>query len=147
MRAGKLRPMVNEHAFVCKWRCRDNLGALALIRYTVAAALPHTPLWVLGIDLGTTNSAVAELRWTPEAGLTQEARCVEVHQQTYEAPYTHVLVPSVVAIHDGRVIVGEGAKRLKARALERGANPATTSFHQWSLKRTGFPGHLWRKEY
>src|SRR5436853_6495328 len=94
----------------------NNIDALALIRQeATAATLPQKPIRVLGIDLGTTNSTVAELRWTPEEGLQQEARCLEVTQQTYETPYTRVLVPSVVAIHDGKVIVGEGAKRLRAR--------------------------------
>src|SRR5439155_565725 len=27
------------------------------------------------------------------------------------------------------------------------ARKSRDPFHQWSLKRTGFPGHLWRKEY
>jgi hypothetical protein len=34
---------------------------------------------------------------------------VEVEQPTLEGTYTHVLFPSVVAIHEGRVWVGEGA--------------------------------------
>jgi hypothetical protein len=37
---------------------------------------------------------------------------VEVEQPTLEGTYTHVLFPSVVAIHEGRVWVGEGARRL-----------------------------------
>src|SRR6266571_6471765 len=108
----------------------DSLGALALIQPTVAVALPHTPLRVLGIDLGTTNSTVAELRWTPEEGLAQEARCLEVAQQTYEGLYTHVLVPSVVAIHDGKIIVGEGAKRLRGRASELRLRPNQNLFYE-----------------
>jgi hypothetical protein len=41
---------------------------------------------------------------------------VEVEQPTLEGMYTHVLFQSVVAIHEGRVWVGEGAKRLRSRA-------------------------------
>ncbi len=72
---------------------------------------------VLGIDLGTTNSTVAEA--TADGG-APAVRCVEVEQPTEAGAYTHVLLPSVVALHDGRVWVGEGAKRLRARAPELG---------------------------
>ncbi len=74
-------------------------------------------LHVLGIDLGTTNSTVAEATWD---GGAAGVRCVEVEQPTEAGAYTHVLLPSVVALHDGRVWVGEGAKRLRARAAELG---------------------------
>jgi molecular chaperone DnaK (HSP70) len=47
-------------------------------------------------------------------------RCIEVEQETLEGKYTHTLVPSVVAFHEGRVLVGEGAKRLRLRAGELG---------------------------
>ena len=109
----------------------NNIDALALIRQAATAAtLPQKPIRVLGIDLGTTNSTVAELRWDPEEGLTQEARCLEVDQQTYQGLYTHVLVPSVVAIHDGKVMVGEGAKRLRARAPELGLRQNQNLFYE-----------------
>ena len=77
-----------------------------------------TPLRVVGIDLGTTNSTIAEVRWEP--GGAVKVRCVEVDQATLEGTYTHVLFPSVVAIHGDRVWVGEGAKRLRSRAPELG---------------------------
>jgi molecular chaperone DnaK len=77
-----------------------------------------TPLRVVGIDLGTTNSTIAEVRWEP--GGAVKVRCVEVDQPTQEGTYTHVLFPSVVAIHGDRVWVGEGAKRLRSRAPELG---------------------------
>jgi hypothetical protein len=73
------------------------------------------PVRVVGIDLGTTNSTIAEARWEP-ACTAPTVRCVEVEQSTLEGAYTHVLFPSVVAIHEGRVWVGEGAKRLHSRA-------------------------------
>ncbi len=76
------------------------------------------PLRVLGIDLGTTNSTAAEVTW--EQGSTPVARCLEVEQPTLEGAYVHVLVPSIVALHQGREFVGEGAKRLRARAAELG---------------------------
>lgn len=50
-------------------------------------------------------------------GAAPKVRWVEVEQSTLEGTYTHVLFPSVVAIHEGRVWVGEGAKRLRSKTL------------------------------
>ncbi len=47
------------------------------------------PLRVVGIDLGTTNSTIAEVHWEPGGPVT--LRCVEVEQPTLEGAYTHVL--------------------------------------------------------
>jgi len=69
------------------------------------------PLRVVGIDLGTTNSTIAEARWEP-GGAAPKVRCVEVQRPTLEGTYTHVVFPSVVAIREGRVWVGERAERL-----------------------------------
>lgn len=87
-------------------------------------APPNAPLThvggsirAIGIDLGTTNSTVAEVHWQP-GGSTVQPRCVEVDQHTLEGLYTHVLVPSVVVLHGGTVHVGEGAKRLRSRTGE-----------------------------
>jgi len=62
-------------------------------------SLPEEPFRVIAIDLGTTNSTVAELVWDPGEGLKGPARCLEVKQETLEGDYVNVLVPSVVAIH------------------------------------------------
>ena len=70
--------------------------------------LPAQSLRVLGIDLGTTNSTAAEIVWNPDHSAPTPARCLEVEQPTLEGTAIHVLVPSVVAIHGGQVIVGEG---------------------------------------
>lgn len=75
-----------------------------------------SPVRVLGIDLGTTNSTVAEVIWSHGQAESPVAQCIEIEQPTDTGPYIHVLVPSVVALHDGRVWVGEGAKRLRACA-------------------------------
>ncbi len=77
-------------------------------------------LRVLGIDLGTTNSTIAEARSTSLEAGAPRARCVEVEQPTLQGTYTHVLFPSVVAIQAGTVWAGEGAKRLRSRAPELG---------------------------
>lgn len=82
-------------------------------------ALPQAPVRVIGIDLGTTNSTVAEVIWSPESNAAPVARCLEVEQPTSTGPYIHVLVPSVIAIHDHNIVVGEGAKRLRANAALR----------------------------
>lgn len=73
---------------------------------------------VLGIDLGTTNSTVAEIVWKGESREALEARCLPIDQPTATGVYTDMLVPSAVAIWNGRIIVGEGAKRLRARVAE-----------------------------
>lgn len=97
-----------------------------LTRVFGGEGLPQRNIRVLGVDLGTTNCAVTEVHWHPgERGLP-DARSMEVEQPTRQGTYTHVLVPSVVAIHEGTTLVGEGAKRLRADApsfgLERGRN-------------------------
>jgi hypothetical protein len=81
--------------------------------------LPTHPVRALGIDLGTTNSTIAEIVWRPSQS-DVKVRCLEVDQETPSGTYTHSLVPSAVAIHDGKMVVGEGAKRLLARAAEFG---------------------------
>lgn len=76
------------------------------------------PIRVLGIDLGTTNSTVAEIILDPSENSQLQAHCREVMQPTLEGDYAHVLVPSIVALYQGKIIVGEGAKRLRARAAD-----------------------------
>jgi molecular chaperone DnaK (HSP70) len=82
--------------------------------------LPDKPIRALGIDLGTTNSTVAEVCWDPANPEGSQVRCIEVEQKTLEGTYIHVLVPSFVALPNGELVVGEGAKRLRARATEFG---------------------------
>lgn len=75
----------------------------------------------IGIDLGTTNSAAAELTWNPASGTPPEVRVLEIEQPTREGVYSSPLVPSVVAVLDNsQVWVGEGAKRLRAFPTEYG---------------------------
>ena len=75
---------------------------------------------VLGIDLGTTNSSVAEIVWDARNKDSITARCLDIKQLTLEGDYFHVMVPSVVALLNGKELVGEGAKQLRARATEAG---------------------------
>lgn len=78
------------------------------------------PLRVLGIDLGTTNSTIAEIRWDSAKPGDLDLRCLEVDQPTNAGVYTNTLVPSIVAIAGGKTLVGEGAKRLLARGVASG---------------------------
>jgi molecular chaperone DnaK (HSP70) len=92
--------------------------------------LPDHPVRVLGIDLGTTNSTVAEVVWDPATEGPLRARCLEVSQETTEGQYIHVLVPSIVAIQVAKVTVGEGAKRLRSRAAELGLEQNRNLFYE-----------------
>ena len=55
-------------------------------------------LRVVGIDLGTTNSTIAEIQWDPRKPHDLAVRCLEVDQPTNAGVYTDTLVPSIVAI-------------------------------------------------
>ena len=76
--------------------------------------LPKKPIRVLGIDLGTTNSTTSEIVFDPCQPDEILVRTLNLEQETLQGIYTHTLVPSVVAIHDKKVFIGEGAKRLRA---------------------------------
>ena len=84
------------------------------------------PLRVIGIDLGTTNSAVAEILVPASGADMPKARCLDIEQPTRQGPEFNTLVPSVLAFLDGQVYVGAGAKDLRARTgdlrLERNRN-------------------------
>lgn len=73
------------------------------------------PVRAIGIDLGTTNSAVAEVLILPESADVPEARCIDVEQPTRQGPEFSTLVPSFLALHGGQVYIGAGAKDLRAR--------------------------------
>lgn len=71
------------------------------------------PVRAIGIDLGTTNSTVAEIIFDPNVPVMPEVRCLPIEQQTDGRSWWSPLLPSVVALHDGRKMVGEGARRLR----------------------------------
>lgn len=83
-----------------------------------------------GIDLGTTNSSVAEAIWM--AGEKPVCRVLEIDQPLWPAgTMTSPLVPSVVAVLDSGVpIVGEGAKRLRTRPQEANLFPERDLFYE-----------------
>ena len=55
---------------------------------TESSAGRDTPLRVVGIDLGTPNSTIAEVRRGSD-GATPKVRCVEVEQPTLEGATAH----------------------------------------------------------
>lgn len=112
------------------------MPSLALITpQNVQVRTPNEPLRVVGIDLGTTNSAIAEIVIHPGDTNLPEVRCLEVEQHTRQGEYIHTLVPSVVAFADGpygQLLVGEGAKMLRARLSEYGLEQNRNIF--WDCK-------------
>jgi tetratricopeptide (TPR) repeat protein len=96
----------------------DSPADLSLV-LPAAGRAPARRVRVLGFDLGTTNSTVAEAVLAAGGG-GRSLQTVEVTQETPEGEYVHVLVPSVVALHRGKTWIGEGAKRLRARGSELG---------------------------
>lgn len=97
-------------------RVNRYVGFVSILRESSGEfAEPQGPVRALGIDLGTTNSTVAEAVYDPE---TREVKvgCLEISQPTLEGEYVHPLVPSVVVLYDGREWVGEGASRLLAQS-------------------------------
>lgn len=95
-----------------------------------ADRLPQSPIRAIGIDLGTTNSVVAEVMWDPATADFGAASCLEVKQATQEGDYVHNLVPSVVALHDGVEFVGEGAKRLRSMSVSKGLEQQRNMFYE-----------------
>ena len=109
----------------------SEVNALSVIqRGEVIKPMIGQTIRVLGIDLGTTNSTVSEAVWEVGGTTLPRVQCLEIGQPTMEGEYTHVLLPSVVAIHDGKVFVGEGAKRLRARASELGLKQNQNIFYE-----------------
>src|SRR3954468_2390063 len=84
------------------------------------AGRPEAPVRVLGIDLGTTNSTVAEAAFTPGDARVRTAECLSISQDGVEGQVSSPIVPSIVAVLGGRALVGWGAKQLRtAPALHR----------------------------
>ena len=116
-----------------------NFSALATSA-KIQVPMSWRPLRVIGIDLGTTNSAVAEILVAPDAVGAPEARCLDVEQATRQGPQFHTLVPSVLALHDEQVYVGAGAKDLRARLGDLNLERYRNIFWDWKndigLRRT-----------
>lgn len=106
------------------------MNALTIFATTDSSVLARSqPVRVLGIDLGTTNSTVVEAFFDPNKTRDFDIACISVKQPTSQGDYFHILLPSVVALYGGEVLVGEGAKRLRARASELGLRPYENLFY------------------
>ncbi|ORJ61356.1 Hsp70 family protein [Geothermobacter hydrogeniphilus] len=75
-------------------------------------------LRVLGIDLGTTNSTIAEIVFDPDTDDEPAVRCLPVEQPTAGRSHWSPLVPSLLALHDGTSMIGEGARLLREHGRE-----------------------------
>jgi molecular chaperone DnaK len=98
-----------------------------------SASSTNLPCRVIGIDLGTTNSTVAQVRLPVEPGGSAEATCECLHleQPTQMGPYIGALVPSVVAIDKAATVwVGEGAKRMRAKPQDHGLSLEKNLFYE-----------------
>jgi molecular chaperone DnaK (HSP70) len=86
---------------------------------------------VLGIDLGTTNSTVAQVQLPLDPASTPEllCECISIEQMTPSSPFFGGLVPSVVAIDkSGKTSIGEGAKRMRSLPGDYGLGPKKNPF-------------------
>ena len=107
------------------------MNLLEKLRAAAATAKPGTR--VIGIDLGTTNSTVAQVRLPLAADATAESacECVPLEQPTLMGPFTGVLIPSVVVIDkSGTVQIGEGAKRMRAEPQKHGLSLEKNLFYE-----------------
>ncbi len=96
----------------------------------ISKELPKETVRVIGIDLGTTNSTAVEIIWDPQNPDTYQLDCLDIEQPTLEGTFTSVFLPSIVALFNGKELVGEGAKRLRARASEYGLEQNKQIFYE-----------------
>ena len=101
----------------------------------------------LSIDLGTTNSTIAESVWMP--GYPPMCRVLKIIQTLKTGTYTSEVVPSVVAVTANEtVLVGEAARRLRQSLdkaeLVRGKNFFYETKNDMGLNQTyaGAPAYL-----
>jgi molecular chaperone DnaK (HSP70) len=95
---------------------------MKLVEQLAKASAGSPPKRVLGLDLGTTNSTVAQVQLPLDPAGTPEllCECISIEQMTPSGPFYGSLVPSVVAIDkSGKTWIGEPAG--PAREGEPGA--------------------------
>lgn len=91
-------------------------------------ALPDRPIRVLGIDLGTTNSTVSEVRYDPDTREITIAEPITIEQQTLGETIRGALVPSVVAVVNDTPVVGNAAARFRTAPGQYHVREAVTLF-------------------
>ncbi len=97
------------------------MSGLSLFQPDQQVYMPVAPVRFIGIDLGTTNSTIAEIIWEPGGALPVAARCLEVEQETLlQGKIYNIAVPSMVALFKNKVYIGEGAKELRYLANDYG---------------------------
>jgi molecular chaperone DnaK (HSP70) len=81
------------------------------------------PIRIIAIDLGTTNCVVTDCTWDPKDD-EPKLEVLEIDQELISGgTITKQLIPSVVAVVNGKTYVGEGAKRFRTDvAAEEGKN-------------------------
>ncbi|MEF8716213.1 MAG: hypothetical protein V5B44_00160 [Candidatus Accumulibacter necessarius] len=84
-----------------------------------------------GIDLGTTNSTLCRASLPAGATSPTEPEVVSLRQSTPAGEFTGTLLPSIVATHQGREFVGQGAKDLRALMADtsKGISRNVNLFH------------------
>ena len=87
---------------------------------------------VIGIDLGTTNSAVAEIVFSVGHQGEVKPSCLSVNQLTRHGPEFDTLVPSILALWEGKLFIGTGAKDLRALIGDYNLKKYTNIF--WDCK-------------
>jgi molecular chaperone DnaK len=95
---------------------------------------PKKEIRVLGIDLGTTNSSVSEIIYHPDQNEPPTVNCLEIDQDTLDGLYTHIMIPSFVAVYQGRLFIGEGAKRLRGSLADAGSSMEYLKNIFWDCK-------------
>lgn len=88
------------------------------------------PITVLGIDLGTTNSAAGFARVTAGQKAYPEVVSLEFEQETLQGDYTNTLLPSILALYQNKVFIGEGAKRLRTESSVYGLQRGRSLFYE-----------------
>ncbi|HEV2207393.1 MAG TPA: Hsp70 family protein [Verrucomicrobiae bacterium] len=105
---------------------------MKLLEQLAQASAASPPKRVLGIDLGTTNSTVAQVQLPLDLAGTPEllCECISIEQITPSGPFFGSLVPSVVAIDkSAKSWIGEGAKRMRSLPRDYGLSPEKNLFH------------------
>jgi molecular chaperone DnaK len=107
------------------------MNKLSLFIPEIMGAQKSKAIRVAGIDLGTTNSTTSEILWSPQQPGSLKTRCLEFPQRCADGQWVKsTLVPSVVAIQDEGVFIGQGAKQLRRRCLELGLAQNCNLFYE-----------------
>jgi molecular chaperone DnaK (HSP70) len=70
------------------------------------------PFRVTRIDLGTTKSIVTEIVFDVDKDYSPQIRCVPISQSTDSSAGQSIIVPSCIALHNEKTLIGKEAKEL-----------------------------------